>query len=85
MAHFYGTVSGKARSQASRLGSKSSGLRTVAASWQGAVAVDLYERDGLDCAQITLIPWHGHGTTRVIYDGPVSGAPIKVAAGECAA
>ena len=84
MAHFYGTVSGKARSQASRLGSKNSGLRTVAASWQGAVAVDLYQHDGRDFAQVTLIPWHGNGTTRVIYDGPVNGSPIKLAA-ECVA
>jgi hypothetical protein len=73
MAHFYGTVNGRAHTQASRLGTRNSGLRTVAASWHGAVAVDLYERDGCDFAQVSLIPWQGNGTTRVIYDGPVSG------------
>lgn len=41
MAHFYGTIKGQ-RGQASRLGGKTSGLETYAASWQGAVSVRLW-------------------------------------------
>lgn len=78
MAHFYGTVKGQ-RSEASRIGHKSSGLTTVAASWQGAVRVILYEQDGTDMAHVWLVPWYGAGTTRTIYNGPVSGASTSVA------
>lgn len=74
MAHFYGTLHG-ARGPASRLGHKSSGLETVAASYQGAVKVRLYGRDGTDMAEVRLTPWQGSGSSRVLYDGPVSGAP----------
>ena len=76
MARFYGSLCGS-RGEASRLGTKSSGLRTVAASWNGAVEVQLYERDGVDYARVALMPWHGHGAQRELYDGPVSGAPAK--------
>lgn len=73
MAHFYGTIQGS-RGQASRLGGKASGLSTVAASWQGAVAVKLYEKDGTDFARVYLTTHNGAGTNRTLYDGPVSGA-----------
>lgn len=74
MAHFYGTIDGN-RGTASRLGTAKSGLRTVAASWQGAVDVRLYcNTDGVDRCRVMLVPWHGAGTSRVLYDGPVSGA-----------
>lgn len=74
MAHFYGTIQG-ARGEASRLGSKTSGLDVKAASWAGAVSVRLYrnERDGMDCARVSLVPWHGAGITSLLYDGPVGG------------
>ena len=41
MARYRGTLQG-CRGEASRLGHSSSGLTTVAASWQGAVRVELY-------------------------------------------
>jgi hypothetical protein len=72
MAHFYGVVSGQARTEATRRGSKNTGLHTTAASWQGSVRTYLYERDGIDYARVMLEPWHGAGTTRVLYDGPVN-------------
>jgi hypothetical protein len=72
MAHFLGQIEGQ-RGPASRLGSKASGLRTVAASWQGAVETTLYEREGVDYARVSLRPWHGNGTSQLIFDGPVSG------------
>jgi hypothetical protein len=40
MAHFCGAVSGRGRTSASRVGRKTTGLQTVAASWQGAVKSD---------------------------------------------
>jgi hypothetical protein len=71
MAHFYGVVSGRGRTTASRVGRKTTGLQTVAASWHGAVKVSLYERDGTDHALVELTQWRGAGTNRVLYDGPV--------------
>jgi hypothetical protein len=59
MAHFYGVVSGCGRT----------GLQTVAASWQGAIKVRLYEGDGVDHALAELMPWRGAGVSRVLYDG----------------
>ena len=78
MAHFYGALKGN-RGETSRLGSHSSGLVTTAASWQGAVRVILYAQDGIDRAHVWHVPWHGQGTTRTLYDGPVSGASADVA------
>lgn len=72
MAHFYGTLQGH-QGQASRLGTAKTGLRVVAASWQGAVDVHLYERNGVDMASVTLKPWNGVGLSREIYNGPVAG------------
>ena len=44
MAHFYGTLKGQA-GQATRRGSKSSGVTTEAASWAGCVRVSLWHSD----------------------------------------
>lgn len=76
MAHFYGELQGS-RGEATRLGSKASGLRTLAASYQGAVSVRLYERNGVDYAAVSLVPHHGLGTRRTLYDGPVSGVDVE--------
>ena len=76
MAHFYGVLQG-ARGQATRLGHKGSGLSTTAASWQGAVRVELFVKDGVDWAVVGLTTWQGAGITKVLYDGPVSGAPVE--------
>ena len=74
MAHFYGQLEGRS-SSTSRLGTTTSGLRVVAASWQGAVAVRLWwdESARVDMAHISLVPWHGAGVSREIYCGPVAG------------
>jgi hypothetical protein len=76
MAHFYGSAQGH-RGQASRLGSKASGLDVVAASWQGAVTTRLYERDGVDMALVSLSRWHSQGTERILYHGPVAGLSVR--------
>ena len=72
MAHFYGIVEGQAKAQATRRGTRNSGLKTIAASWQGSVHVDLYESDGTDYAVVSLEPWRGTGTSHELYRGPVS-------------
>lgn len=51
MAHYYGLVKGQ-RGEASRLGSKSSGLTVIAASWNGAIKVTLTHINGNDYANI---------------------------------
>lgn len=82
MAHFMGIVRGRARSLASRLGSKDSGITVEAGSWEGGVRVHLYQHDGADYAIVSLIQWHGAGANRILYDGPVSGEKSDAAAKE---
>lgn len=79
MAHFYGTLQGD-RAMVTRCGHRHPvcGLRTVAASWQGSVKVELYESDGVDFARISLEPWKRRGNYVDLYDGPVSGAGLRV-------
>lgn len=76
MAHYYGSVRGRARTTAHRLGTRTSGVATIAASWQGAVSVELYERDGVDMARVSLIPWRGTGVHLELYAGPVGGSEL---------
>jgi hypothetical protein len=46
----------------------------TAASWRGSVRVTLYmDSNGTDMASVTLAPWRGQGTTKTLYEGPVSG------------
>lgn len=75
MAHFIGRVQG-ARGEASRLGGKASGLRGYLASWQGAVRVELYARDGVDYARVSLTKHQGAGNDCLLFDGPVSGSTV---------
>jgi hypothetical protein len=71
MAQFMGIVRGQ-RGEASRLGSKSSGLSVTAASWKGAIVVRLYTNHlGVDIFEVTQEEWKGHGTRRAIAEGVV--------------
>lgn len=72
MAHFFGSIQGN-RGEATRLGSKDSGLEIVAASCQGSVRIRLFERDGIDFATVALDQWHGSGQCLTLYSGPVRG------------
>lgn len=78
MAHFYGEVKGS-RGEAHRLGTKNSGLRSVSASWQGAVEVYLsYDTTtGKDIASVFLTPWRGKGCKQTLFVGPVDGEENK--------
>lgn len=76
MAHFYGSIKGQ-RGEATRLGSKASGVEVVAASWAGAVRCSAYlAEDGADHVQVHLTPWKGVGRNVLLYDGPISGAGL---------
>ena len=72
MAHFYGGISGN-RGPATRMGTKRSGFDAYAASWEGSVHIWLHEVDGVDYARVELRPWMGQGTSRELFNGPVSG------------
>lgn len=76
MARMYGSVQGS-RGSVHRLGGQS--MRTLAASWQGAVTVRLYVKTTgkgktlvqTDMALVCLGTWNGQGTEKVLYHGPV--------------
>lgn len=78
MSHFYGTLKGQ-RGLATRTGSKSSGIQTTAASWNGAIRVEVYRDDGSDTDRfvVTEIPWMGCGVSRVLAEG-VLGHPEEI-------
>lgn len=56
-SQFYGTVKGRARTEAERCGNKDSGLRVFAASKTGAVVVEMRHWQGKDCFEVRLVPW----------------------------
>lgn len=61
MSHFYGTLQGN-RGQATRGGSRDSGITTQAAGWGGAIKVETFVGDdGKDQFAIHLTPWKGSG------------------------
>ena len=77
MSHFYGTLRGN-RGEATRCGSKASGLTTHAASWAGSVVSTVFEhtdKDGNveDWVDVSLAPWRGSGSNVMLYRGPISG------------
>ena len=78
MAHFYAEARGRSRTTAHRLGTRTSGVETIAASWQGCVRVELRhdEATGLDVATVTLSRWRGAGVEQVLYAGPVGGLEL---------
>jgi hypothetical protein len=78
MAHFYATIEGN-RGQVSRMGTANSGIISYTASWEGSVRVQLRHNPdtGVDEALVSLEPWQGRGTSRVLYDGPVGGGGVK--------
>ena len=86
MAQYFAAIKGQ-RGEASRLGSKKSGIDATVASWQGAVDVRLWhdQKTGRDMARVSLIPWHGVGSSRLLYYGPASGAACECSDSGCKA
>ncbi len=78
MAHFRGIIQGQL-GEASRLGTKASGLSARLGSWQGGITVNIYHdpirpEGGRDRVRIAFCQWdNGAGSNREIYDGPISG------------
>jgi hypothetical protein len=69
MSHFYGTLRGS-RGEATRQGTATSGMHTVAASWRGAIYVHLHvDSDGRDCFSVYQGTWHGAGIREPIATG----------------
>jgi hypothetical protein len=70
MSHFYGVIQGN-RGDATRGGSKGSGLTAVAASWAGAVEVELFhsETDGRDHFAVRQRKWEGAGVKQDLVAG----------------
>jgi len=86
VAHFYATLRSR-QGEASRLGTKASGMDATVASWQGAVSVRLWHDSATDTdmADVSLIPWNGAGNNVPLYAGPVAGAKLRTigAEGRC--
>ena len=71
MSHFYGTMQGS-RGQATRCGTKNSGMEVVAAAWGGAIRTMLYvDEQGRDCYRVEQVQWQGAGEYRLIAEGVV--------------
>lgn len=72
MAHFYGTVRG-GRGEGTRVGHRNTGLTTVAASWSGAIRVQLYHDAiaNVDRYRIYQETWGGNGVEELIAEGVV--------------
>ena len=68
---FWGEVSGRATTCASRGGSKASGLTTEAAGWRGMIEVRLWHtRDGKDMFSVYLKPhWSDSGEVTKLAEG----------------
>jgi hypothetical protein len=54
VAHFRGVVRG-ARSEASRLGHKGTGVTVVAQSWEGEIAVELWHDEAKGCDRFAVL------------------------------
>ncbi len=69
MSHFYGTLNGS-HSQATRQGTKKSGLSVIAASWAGCVTTHIYvDEQSRDCFSVYQELWHGAGIKEEIARG----------------
>lgn len=70
MAHYRGIIQGQ-RGEASRLGTKNSGLTVEAASWNGKIKVELYhdEESGEDKFHVIQDKHNGAGIYEPIASG----------------
>lgn len=70
MSHFYGVIQGRGKDKTLQ-STKKTGLCVYAASYAGAIQVDLIydEKTGKDKVIIEQIPWKGAGKQRILYKG----------------
>jgi len=71
MSHFYGSIPTSARSTTpTARGHASTGLVTNAASWKGAIQVELHvDEEGRDCYCVTQVAHQGQGRLRILAEG----------------
>ena len=72
MSHFYGTLRGS-RVEATRCGTKNSGIIVEAASWDGCVRISIRhnKETGKDEFHVMQTLWHGSGVSEKIASGIV--------------
>lgn len=71
MAHFFGIMQGNKEEAAQ--GERNVGLKATLAGQNGAVNISLFiDEKGRDCCYISLRPWQGEGTSKVLYSGLVN-------------
>ena len=77
MAQFYGEVKGSGFAPIHRVGTKKSGLESIAASCEGGIRVVLThdESEGRDYARIESIQWPSRRLIEVLYEGPIASEP----------
>jgi hypothetical protein len=70
MSKFYGVLQGS-RGQATRCGTKGSGITATAASWAGAIETTIHWNEKLERNEYTVTKraWHGHGDYEVLAEG----------------
>tara|TARA_R110002020_G_scaffold98732_4_gene234773 strand:- start:4683 stop:4934 length:252 start_codon:yes stop_codon:yes gene_type:complete len=74
MSHFYGSIPTSARKTvATARGHASTGLTTRAASWQGAIEVELWHNTetGKDEYVVWQRAHHGHGVNEILVKGVI--------------
>lgn len=83
MSHYHGTISRPARkTPVTARGHKGSGITMHAASWAGAVRVDLDHEasTGRDRYSVTLEGWPGKNIRRVLAEGYLDEAGADIVA-----
>ena len=72
MAQYYGRVEGN-RGEATRLGTKDSGIGTVAASWDGCILTNIWydATKQVNRYEVWQGTWHGAGVSRLLSRGIV--------------
>lgn len=70
MSHFYGIVNGAGKTEATRRGHKTTGIETIAASYAGAIQVEVRHSImyGADQYRIVEMSWPSKSIRRVIVD-----------------
>ena len=82
MSHFYARIPTSARRTiATARGHKSTGITIEAASWAGAIQVQVWHdtKTNTDQFMVQQIPWHGQGTHELMAVGELGKPKDKVA------
>ncbi len=84
MAHFFGVAMGRAKSHASRLGTKDSGIHVYAASWDGRITLHLWHdaQAGVDRFEVHQEYHQGAGVSEPLARGIVGQRQIQAVAAE---